>query len=520
MSRSCSLLPLPVLLALLGAVSAPAPALACDTGLVFEDRNGDGRQGADEPGIAGVGVSDGVRIVETDADGRFGGLAGGSAFVIKPAGYALARDGALPRHWASPGRGDDCRFALRPQTPAAALDVLVFADPQAGREAEVDFYARSVVAAAARAPAALGLVLGDVGNDVPALYPAINAATAQLDVPWLHVPGNHDLDVEAADDPGSTASYRAVYGPETYAWEEPQASFLMLDNVLHQPGARPAYVGGLREDQFAFAEAYLARAPTDRLLVVGAHIPWFDTAAEGAPETMRSADRARLFALLSRFPRVLLLTGHRHTQRHVRHGAAQGWQGATPLHEYNVGAASGAFWSGAPDADGLPAATMADGTPNGFATLRVEGDGNYRLAWHPARLPADDPATTAAMALHAPRVLRQGAYPAWGVYANVYMGEPDTRVEYRIGDGDWRPMRRVERADPRLVLENARDDLADGLRGRDRSPEADLSPHLWRGALATDLPVGTHRVEVRAFDPWQGEQRASTVYRLAASPGD
>ena len=94
------------------------------------------------------------------------------------------------------------------------------------------------------------------------------------------------------------------------------------------------------------------------------------------------------------------------------------------------------------------------------------------------------------------------------------MGLPDTRVEFRVGEGDWQPMRRVEAADPRLTIENARDDLADALRGRDRSPEAVPSTHLWRGALPTGLPAGEHRVEVRAFDRWQGEQRASTSYRL------
>ena len=497
------------------------PLLACDRGRVFEDRNGDGRQDAGEPGLAGIRVSDGRRIVDTGADGRFSGLDGRAVvFVIKPAGYGVARDGAVPRFWRAAGaRGNACTFALQPRTPEAALDMLVFADPQAGREAEVGYYERSVVARARDVPASLGLTLGDIGNDVPALYPAINRATAQLDVPWLHLPGNHDLDFEAGDDPASTASYRAVYGPETYAWEEAQASVLMLDNVIYQPGARPAYVGGLREDQFAFVEAYLAGAPTDRLLVVGAHIPWFDTAAEGAAETVRSADRARLFALLARFPHVLLLSGHRHTQRHVHHGPDSGWHGATPLHEYNVGAASGAFWSGAPDADGIPAATMADGTPHGFASLRVESGPAYRLDWHPARRD-DDPATTEAMALHAPRVLRQGAYPAWGVYANVFMGQADTRVEYRVGDGDWRPMRRVDRADPRLVIENVRDDTTPELRGFDRSPEADLSSHLWRGALPTDLPLGAHAVEVRVFDPWHGERRASTAYRLDAWPED
>ncbi|MFP3813441.1 hypothetical protein, partial [Bacillus sp. SIMBA_005] len=88
---------------------------------------------------------------------------------------------------------------------------------------------RAIVAAAAGGPRArLGLTLGDVTNDDPALYAAINAATARLDTPWLHAPGNHDLDFDASGDPASTASYRHVFGPETYAWEEPQASFLVL----------------------------------------------------------------------------------------------------------------------------------------------------------------------------------------------------------------------------------------------------------------------------------------------------
>src|SRR3546814_8285058 len=77
---------------------------------------------------------------------------------------------------------------------------------------------------------------------------------------------------------------------------------------------------------------------------------------------------------------------------------------------------------GVKDADGIPDATMADGTPNGHATLKVSQGGRYALAWHPARLRGDDQAFPAAMALHAPKVLRAGTYPAWGVYANVFMG--------------------------------------------------------------------------------------------------
>jgi hypothetical protein len=353
--------------------------------------------------------------------------------------------------------------------------------------------------------------LGDIVDDDPSLYPAVNAVTASLGVPWLHVAGNHDLDAGAAGDEDSLATFRATYGPETIAWEEPEAVFIGLDDVIALPGRRPAYVGGLREDQFAFLERYLSSVPKDRLLVVAAHIPFFDTAAPGAAPTFRPDDRARLFALLRDFPRVLLLSGHSHRQQHVFHGAADGWHGPRPLHEYNVGAACGAFWSGVKDAAGIPDSTMSDGTPNGHAVLEVRQGGAYSLAWHAARDAGD-----ARIGLHAPKVLRRGAYPAWGVYANVYMGMDDSVVEYRIDGGDWRPMRKVLQPDPALLVENVRDDLAVEPRGYDRSPEATPSAHLWRGVLPTDLPEGRHEVEVRYRDPWQGEQRAATSYRLEA----
>ena len=91
-------------------------------------------------------------------------------------------------------------------------------------------------------------------------------------------------------------------------------------------------------------------------------------------------DRERLFAMLEDFPHVLLLSGHTHTQRHWYHDASTGWHGMQPLHEYNVGAACGAYWSGIKDAEGIPDTTMADGTPNGYARLRVDAGGAYALS--------------------------------------------------------------------------------------------------------------------------------------------
>ena len=514
------------------SLHAIAKSGPCEQGVVWEDGNRNGQFDSGEKPLPGVKVSDGVKLVLTDADGayRLPYVDGRTIFVIKPAGYDLPqRASGLPDSWlnirVSPGptlkfggmqtSPATCRnFGLLPQAASAgrdeALEVLLFADPQTKNMTDVGYYRDDIVAPlAGKHLARLGLTLGDVVNDDLSLYPAMNEVTRAVQIPWLHVAGNHDMDFDAASDEDSLLTYRNTFGPDTFAWEEARAVFIGLDDVIYQPGQKPAYIGGFREDQFAFLEAYLPTVPRDRLLVLAVHIPLFDTKPD--TPTFRHADRARLFALLKDFPHVLLLSGHDHTQRHVRHGVENDWHGATPLHEYNVGAACGAYWSGVKDARGIPDATMGDGTPNGYASLSVRAGGDYALAWHPAR-DADT-----ALAVHAPRVLRQGAYPGWGVFANVFMGEADTRVEYRVDGGEWKPMKFVIQPDPRLLVENVADDLADALRGFDRSPEATPSLHLWRGALPTDLAVGEHTIDVRVQDRWRGEQTARTQYRLDAA---
>lgn len=519
-------------------------------GVVFVDSDGDGIRDSGESGLAGVKVSNGREIALTDAEGRYALRLrdGDTVFVIKPAGVDLPRraDG-MPAFWKhhfpngspklryggiAPTRIEDADFALRLVAREAKqeLNVLVFGDPQPKSARDLDYFERDIVEPLMQGAAMdvadpahgfprfyfagqaadLGLSLGDVVDDDLSLYPAMKRVIARLGTSWLHLPGNHDLDFDATRDEDSLLSYRAAFGPDTYAWEERQASFVLLDNVIHQPGPTPGYIGGLREEQLAFLQAYLATVPVERRLVIAAHIPFHDEPTGRG--SFRRADRERLFALLAPFPNVLLLTSHAHAQRHYFHSAADGWRGAQPLHEYVVGAACGGFWAGMPDATGIPDARMEDGTPNGYARLRVSGD-DYRLRWHVARDAADT-----RVALHAPRVLRRGAFPAFAVSANVFMGMQDTRVEYRIDAGEWRPMTRQTRPDPGLLAINATDDAADTLRSYNRAVEARPSTHLWRGALPTHLAVGEHRVEVRAFDRWDGELRATTSYRLEDFP--
>lgn len=388
-----------------------------------------------------------------------------------------------------------------------AAHVLVFGDPQVKSDDDVGYFRRDIVQPLQGKQAArLGITLGDLVDDVPALLPAVKRTTELLGVPWMYAPGNHDVDAGASGDEASLGAFHRAIGPDTAARETALANVVVLDDVIHLPGQKPSYIGGFREDQFAFLERWLPTLPKDKLLVLAMHIPLFE---EAGKDSFRDADRERLFALLKPFPHLLVLSAHSHAQRNVFHGGESGWHGAAPLHEFNLGAACGSYWSGAKDAEGIPDATMSDGTPNGYAVLTLKPGGDYALAWHAARDPADT-----QIGLHAPKVLRRGAYPAWGVFANVYMGDDDTRVEFRVDAGDWMPMKKVLQPDPNLMAENRRDDEATALRGYDRSPEAEASPHLWRAALPTKLAAGEHRIEVRAFDRWRGEVSATTTYSL------
>jgi hypothetical protein len=438
-----------------------------------------------------------------------------AASAAMPAQARPRMDACVPVHAESARRtlhaaDGTCIRYLRtppPATTADGLEVLVLGDVQVKHERDLGYFRRDIVEPlVGRHRAAMGLQLGDVVDDVPALLEPVRRTLGQLGVPWLFAPGNHDIDHMAAADGEALGEFHKVFGADTRGWETPLANFVMLDSVISLPGQRPAYIGGFREDQFAFLQAWLPTLRKDRLLVLGMHIPLFE---EPGRDTFRDADRERLFALLRDFPHVLVLSAHSHTQRHVMHDAASGWHGAAPLHEFNVGAACGSYWAGAPDAEGIPSSTMADGTPNGYARLTVGRQGAYALFWHPARDPHDT-----QIGVHAPRVLRRGAYPAWGVFANVWMGMDDTTVEFRVDGGEWMPMRKVLQPDPAMTLENALDDTTEVLRGWDRSPEAVVSTHLWRGALSTRLAAGEHEVEVRAFDRWRGEVRARTTYRL------
>ncbi len=485
-------------LTLLWATGAAA-STALVHGVVFDDRNGNGVRDVGEPGLAGVGVSDGTAVALTDASGRyeFAALDGATLFVIKPRGWRppvtaqhLPQFYRRPVSGMPPGTAID--FPLLKSDEADDFRVLLFTDPQPASAKEVGYFDRTIIdGLAGTRDFAFSVTLGDVVYDRHELYASLTAAMARIGVPTYNVAGNHDLDLGTADDRHAMTSFELAYGPSTYAFHYGRVLFVALNDVRFLGG--PRYIGGLREDQFAFLENLLRVTPRDELVVLMMHIPWFYPNPLNA-ETFRVADRARLFALLQDRPHNLWLSGHTHYQRHVFYGAADGWHGAQPLHEYNVAAACGSFWGGPPDASGIPIATMADGTPHGYGILTVAG-AEVRLDYRAVRHPPDD-----QIGLHVPMAVKpRTGYISY--YANVFNGHDGWKVESRVDGRTWNAMRRVLDWDPAYAKLYLDQDTLTVPLATPRLPDPMVCYHLWRSYLPADLAVGPHVIEVRATDP-------------------
>jgi len=474
-------------------------ASAAVRGVVFDDRNGNGIRDGGEAGIAGVAVSNGADVTLTDGDGRYElpTRSDAKAFVIKPAGWRPPLTSQnLPKFYARlSGRADadSVNFPLVRTPESDDFRALLFTDTQPTSLKEVGYLDRTIVdGLVGQRDFAFGVTLGDVTSDRPDLYPAVNAAVARIGIPWFNLNGNHDLNLlSGGGDRGAVAAFESAYGPSTYAFRWGQAVFVALNDVRYLGG--PRYIGGLRPDQFEFLENLLRATPRDLLVVVMLHIPLFSPDPSNA-ETFRAADRARLFALLQDRPHTLVLSGHTHYQRHVFYGAAEGWHGAEPLHEFNVAAACGSFWGGPPDARGIPISTMADGTPHGYGVLTCRGT-DVQLDYFPAGHPPDF-----QIGLHVPAHIapRQG-YVSF--YANVFNGHDGWKVEARVDDRQWMPLRRVLAWDPSYAtLYLAQDESLQPLATL-RLPDPAICYHLWRAYLPADLPIGPHLLSARAVDP-------------------
>lgn len=489
-------------------------------GTVFIDQNGNGKQDRKEIGLQGVSVSNGREVVQTDKKGQYSLPVGNDniVFVIKPSGYELALDadnhpkfyyihkpegspkakyagvdptGTLPK---------TINFALMPKEEPSNFTAFVFGDPQAYTKEEMDFFKRGVIdEAKERKGPVFGISLGDLVGDDLSLHPSYKQTIGQMGLPWYNVIGNHDLNHDALQDSLSDEGFERVFGPANYSFNVGNAHFLVLDNIIFpHPKTGKGYQGGFRQDQLDFIANDLKFVPKDKLIVLAFHIPL--SPDNGA--SFRLEDRQRLFDILQEFPNTLSLSAHTHYQQQNFYTADNGWKSTAPHHEYNVGTTSGDWYSGLPNEKGIPASTMRDGTPKGYAILNIDGN-KYSFDYKVVDKPDDY-----TIGVFGPSTVKAKYVGRYNIYANFFLGSANDQVKYRLGNGAWKDMEKVQGTDPAYLKELLGYDGATTLVEGRRPSDAVNSAHLWRLKLPK-LKPGKHTLEIEAVDMFGRKHNSS-----------
>ncbi|WP_028296787.1 calcineurin-like phosphoesterase C-terminal domain-containing protein [Olivibacter sitiensis] len=481
-------------------------------GKVYHDIDNNGKLDKKDKGIEGVSVSNGVDVVQTDKNGFYELPISEDAiiFVIKPANYSLPiNDRYQPQFYYihKPKGSPELKYAgvaptgrlpksvdfglVKEQGESSNFLAMIFGDSQPYNKAEVAYFKKAIVdeAVKTKGEALFGLTLGDLVGDDLSLHDDYKEAIAGVALPWFNVMGNHDMNYDVDVDSLSDEAFERSFGPNNYSFNYGNAHFIVLDDIIYpNPYTGKGYIGGFRKSQLDFVENDLKFVPKDKLVVISYHIPLF-----GDENVFRQEDRKRLFSILKDFPHVLGLSAHTHFQTQFYCGEDDGWQGNKPYHEYNVGTTNGDWYSGAMDEMGTPTSTMRDGTPKGYAFLRINGN-QYSFDY---KVAGKD--NSYQIEIAAPDYIYQGQSHRYPVYANFFVGKEGDKVEYRINGGEWKDMQYAEETDP-LYLDNLYlwDLAKEPIEGK-RPSNPVLSSHLWKASLPR-WEVGTYVLEVRATD--------------------
>ena len=490
-------------------------------GIVFEDINRNGKKDKGEKILPDVAVSNGVDVVLTNSKGEYILPVGEDniLFVIKPAGYQVSVDeDNLPRYYyihkpngspklkfkgveATGSLPKSIDFGLTPAVEKDEFQILVFGDPQVYNQHEVEYFEKGVIALLKNSTQyEFGISLGDLVGNKPNLFKPYIQAVKQVGIPWYQVMGNHDMNFDVTSDTLSDESFEAHFGPNNYAFNQGKVHFIVLDNILYQgKGAKKPYIGGLRKDQLDFVENTLKYVPKDHLIVINTHIPLL---------SMRKEDSQRLFSILKDFPHTFSMSAHTHIQKQVFIGQEQGWQQSIPHHHYNVGTTSGNWYSGEFNELGVPAATMADGTLKGWAVATFKGN-QYEVDYYVSGKPSDF-----KMNVFLPKVVQKKKKSKASVYVNYFLGGEKDTVYYRVGEGKWQKMKKTEIQDPHHLLSVMKWDTADPMPKGERPGDPNLSSHIWKAPVPSDLPVGEHTMEVRVNDMFGRKFYSTATYRV------
>lgn len=320
--------------------------------------------------IAGVSVSDGVTIAQTDDLGAYELPYRDNAefvFVSVPSGYDIPLDATgSPLIYQRVTQSGTYDFSLHRQEDGGKADsshvLLVFSDPQVlnGYD-DHRFRAETVEDVLAfkqtypEGTKFYGICVGDIVWDWYNANSLMKTYFEAMGFPNFMTIGNHDhqctaaqQETEALQDSIADDKFTAVWGPTYYSFNIGAVHYVVLDNVLFKGyNGDKSYGCGLTPEQQSWVQQDLALVPSGTPVVVSFHIP-----SDGM-----TGVQTNLKAWMNKGAVVQhIISGHKHTNI-VNEISSR-------LIEHTMGAAEGAFWC---------SNWCSDGSPNGYLVFEAAG---------------------------------------------------------------------------------------------------------------------------------------------------
>ena len=507
-------------------------------GMVYLDANENGKHDQGEKGIAGVRVSNGIEVVQTNQQGQYQiELPNESIlFISKPAAYRLPlNQDKLPQFyychypngtppvatwkWSvikpTGALPETINFALLNGAVPDSFKAMGFADPQTKSDEDLDMMRKDIIEELFGNPyeARFGLVAGDVVHDKLSLYERHNRLMAQIGIPIWNVPGNHDLNLESPNYEYATQTFKSVFGPDYYSFDYGQVHFLALNNVGFK-GKGKGYEGHIDAAQMQWIENDLKGVSSNKLIMIITHIPLITYANNRSfPKNVTTVNFDALLNILKRFQYVYTISGHDTSNSwKVEVDHTHGWFGR-PFIAHTLAEVRGNGWQGPRDERGVRSATMADGNPNGYYLFHFEGN-QVKPQFIPAggspkdriRITLDPPLIHPDSSSQ--KIDRGLQVDTMFVVVNFFDGGERDQVTISLDGETPTPMEYTERSDPFYVRQHQKyAGTSDGL------PPSTISSHIWQFALPK-LGPGLHTAIVKAVDEFGFEDEEVFTFEI------
>lgn len=322
-------------------------------------------------GLANVSVTDGHMVVVTDNSGYYSFFANPKARFVNfsvPSGYKIPHKESISQFYSIININAESHEANFDLEKSASNDekhgFVVWADTQIQNQRDADLLLKNAALDLRDLVATYpkeyfhGIGCGDLVWDNFSLFPDYKKALSLSGLPFFNVIGNHDMDLNARTDEGSTQTFESHFGPTYYSYNRGKIHYIVLDDVFFV-GVDKKYIGYITENQLSWLEQDLQNVKSGATIVLSLHIPTYtnqhkrNKVAEEMGGTV--TNRRRLYDLLEGY-KVHIMSGHTHFNEVIINNN---------ITEHVHGTVCGAWWTGN---------ICGDGTPNGYGVYEVDGE--------------------------------------------------------------------------------------------------------------------------------------------------